>query len=135
MPFSLEIVTPERLTWSGEATALVLPTVDGEVGILPKHEPYVTVLGLGEGRITTKDGNVELVAIIGGFVQVRPDRVLVLAESADLAADLDRSAFATHWASFNSEKMFLINNILDIPVIGITSLAFNLTVYPLLFVI
>jgi len=81
MPFSLEIVTPERLTWSGEATALVLPTVDGEVGILPKHEPYVTVLGLGEGRITTKDGNVELVAIIGGFVQVRPDRVLVLAES------------------------------------------------------
>ena len=89
MPFSLEIVTPERLTWSGEATALVLPTVDGEVGILPKHEPYVTVLGLGEGRITTKDGNVELVAIIGGFVQVRPDRVLVLAESADLAADLD----------------------------------------------
>jgi len=88
MSFTLEIVTPERLTWSGEATALVLPTVDGEVGILPKHEPYVTVLGLGEGRITTKDGGVELLAIIGGFVQVRPDRVLVLAESADLAADL-----------------------------------------------
>ncbi|MFM8177346.1 MAG: ATP synthase F1 subunit epsilon, partial [Candidatus Limnocylindrus sp.] len=66
--------------------------VDGEVGILPKHEPYVTVLGLGEGRITTKDGSVESVAIIGGFVQVRPDRVLVLAESADLAAELDVAA-------------------------------------------
>ena len=89
MPFTLEIVTPERLTWKGEASGVILPTIDGEVGILPKHEPYVTVLGLGEGRITTKDGNVELVAIIGGFVQVRPDRVLVLAESADLAADLD----------------------------------------------
>ena len=92
MSFSLEIVTPERLTWSGEATALVLPTVDGEIGILPKNEPYVTVLGLGEGRITLKDGSVELLAIIGGFVQVRPDRVLVLAESADLAADLDVEA-------------------------------------------
>jgi F-type H+-transporting ATPase subunit epsilon len=89
MPFALEIVTPERLAWKGEASALVLPTIDGEVGILPKHEPYVTVLGHGEGRITALDGTVEHIAIIGGFVQVRPDRVLVLAESADLAGELD----------------------------------------------
>ena len=89
MPFTLEIVTPERLAWKGEASALVLPTIDGEVGILPKHEPYVTVLGAGEGRITALDGSIEYIAIIGGFVQVRPDRVVVLAESADLAADLD----------------------------------------------
>ena len=59
MPFALEIVTPERLAWKGEASALVLPTIDGEVGILPKHEPYVTVLGHGEGRITALDGAVE----------------------------------------------------------------------------
>jgi F-type H+-transporting ATPase subunit epsilon len=89
MPFALEIVTPERLAWKGEASALVLPTIDGEVGILPKHEPYVTVLGHGEGRITALDGTVEHIAIIGGFVQVRPDRVFVLAESADLAGELD----------------------------------------------
>ena len=86
MPFTLEIVTPERLAWKGEASALVLPTIDGEVGILPKHEPYVTVLGAGEGRITALDGSIEYIAIIGGFVQVRPDRVVVLAESADLVA-------------------------------------------------
>ena len=92
MPFALEIVTPERLAWKGEASALVLPTIDGEVGILPKHEPYVTVLGHGEGRITALDGTVEHVAIIGGFVQVRPDRVLVLAETADLASELDLAA-------------------------------------------
>ena len=92
MPFALEIVTPERLAWKGEASALVLPTIDGEVGILPKHEPYVTVLGHGEGRITALDGAVEHLAIIGGFVQVRPDRVLVLAESADLAGELDLAA-------------------------------------------
>ncbi|MEI7604922.1 MAG: hypothetical protein RIQ87_750 [Chloroflexota bacterium] len=89
MPFTLEIVTPERLTWKGEASGVILPTIDGEVGILPKHEPYVTVLGQGEGRITAIDGTVEHIAIIGGFVQVRPDRVLVLAESADLADELD----------------------------------------------
>ncbi|MFM8279908.1 MAG: ATP synthase F1 subunit epsilon [Candidatus Limnocylindrus sp.] len=89
MPFTLEIVTPERLTWRGEASGVILPTIDGEVGILPKHEPYVTVLGQGEGRITAVDGTVEHIAIIGGFVQVRPDRVLVLAESADLADELD----------------------------------------------
>ena len=51
-----------------------------------------TVLGHGEGRITALDGAVEHVAIIGGFVQVRPDRVLVLAESADLAGELDLAA-------------------------------------------
>ena len=92
MPFTLEIVTPERLAWKGEASALILPTIDGEVGILPKHEPYVTVLGSGEGRITAVDGSVEHVAIIGGFVQVRPDRVVVLAESADLSGELDTAA-------------------------------------------
>ncbi len=92
MPFTLEIVTPERLAWKGEASALVLPTIDGEVGILPKHEPYVTVLGAGEGRITTLDGSIEYIAIIGGFVQVRPDRVVVLAESADLSGELDTAA-------------------------------------------
>jgi len=92
MPFALEIVTPERLAWKGEASALVLPTIDGEVGILPKHEPYVTVLGAGEARISLVGGGVEHLAIIGGFVQVRPDRVLVLAESADLAAEIDLAA-------------------------------------------
>ena len=92
MPFTLEIVTPERLAWKGEASALVLPTIDGEVGILPKHEPYVTVLGAGEGRITALDGSIEYIAIIGGFVQVRPDRVVVLAESADLSGELDTAA-------------------------------------------
>ena len=92
MPFTLEIVTPERLAWKGEASALVLPTIDGEVGILPKHDPYVTVLGAGEGRITALDGSIEYIAIIGGFVQVRPDRVVVLAESADLSGELDTAA-------------------------------------------
>jgi F-type H+-transporting ATPase subunit epsilon len=50
------------------------------------------VLGAGEGRITALDGSIEYIAIIGGFVQVRPDRVVVLAESADLSGELDTAA-------------------------------------------
>jgi F-type H+-transporting ATPase subunit epsilon len=88
MPILLEIVTPERLAYSDEVDAVVLPGSEGEMGVLPHHAPLVSTLGVGELRIR-KGGAEESFAIVGGFVQVRPDRVVVMAETADMASEID----------------------------------------------
>jgi F-type H+-transporting ATPase subunit epsilon len=88
MPLLLEIVTPERLAYSDTVDSVQLPGVEGELGVLPHHTPLVSMLGLGELRIR-KDGEVETFAIAGGFLQVRPDKVVVMAEMADMAAEID----------------------------------------------
>ena len=88
MPIQLEIVTPERLVYEDEVDSVNVPGVEGELGILPHHAPLVSTLGYGELRIR-KGGNEEAFAIVGGFVQVRPDKVVVMAETADLASEID----------------------------------------------
>ena len=88
MPLLLEIVTPERLAYSGEVDSVQLPGSEGELGVLPHHAPLVSTLGVGELRIR-KGGTEESFAIVGGFLQVRPDKVVVMAETADLASDID----------------------------------------------
>ncbi|HEY7736495.1 MAG TPA: F0F1 ATP synthase subunit epsilon [Candidatus Limnocylindrales bacterium] len=88
MPIQLEIVTPERLAYQDTVDAVVLPGSQGELGVLPHHAPLVSTLGVGELRIR-KGGTEESFAIVGGFLQVRPDKVVVMAETADLASDID----------------------------------------------
>jgi F-type H+-transporting ATPase subunit epsilon len=88
MPILLEIVTPERLAYSDTVDAVVLPGSEGELGVLPHHAPLLSMLGVGELRIR-KAGTEESFAIVGGFLQVRPDRVVVMAETADMASEID----------------------------------------------
>jgi F-type H+-transporting ATPase subunit epsilon len=88
MPIQLEIVTPERLAYSDTVDSVVLPGSEGELGVLPHHAPLVSTLGVGELRIR-KGGLEESFAIFGGFLQVRPDKVVVMAETADLSAEID----------------------------------------------
>jgi F-type H+-transporting ATPase subunit epsilon len=88
VPLKLEIVTPERLAFSDEVDAVVLPGIEGELGVLPHHAPLVSMLGLGELRIR-KGSTTESFAIVGGFLQVRPDKVVVMAETADMASEID----------------------------------------------
>ena len=88
MPLLLEIVTPERLAYSDTVDSVQLPGSEGELGVLPHHAPLVSMLGVGELRIR-KGGAEESFAIVGGFLQVRPDRVVVMAETADLASEID----------------------------------------------
>ena len=88
MPLQLEIVTPERQVYSDTVDSVQLPGSEGELGVLPHHAPLVSTLGVGELRFR-KEGTEESFAIVGGFLQVRPDRVVVLAETADLASDID----------------------------------------------
>jgi F-type H+-transporting ATPase subunit epsilon len=88
MPLQLEIVTPERLAYSDEVDAVTLPGIEGELGVLPHHAPLVSTLGVGELRIR-KGGAEESFAIAGGFLQVLPTKVVVLAETADMASEID----------------------------------------------
>ena len=88
MPLHLEIVTPERLAYEDDVDMVLVPGAEGELGILPHHTPLVSLLGVGELRIR-KGGEEESFAIAGGFLQVRPDKVVVMAETADMASEID----------------------------------------------
>jgi F-type H+-transporting ATPase subunit epsilon len=88
MPLLLEIVTPERQVFSEQVDSVVCPGIEGELGVLPHHAPLVTTLGFGELRIR-RGSEEEFFAIAGGFLQVRPDKVVVMAETADMASEID----------------------------------------------
>lgn len=88
MPLQLEIVTPEKLAYQDEVDSVVLPGSEGELGVLPHHAPLVSTLGAGELRLR-KGGQEESFAIVGGFLQVLPDKVVVMAETADMASEID----------------------------------------------
>jgi F-type H+-transporting ATPase subunit epsilon len=88
MPIQLEIVTPERLAYEDEVDMVLVPGIDGELGILPHHTPLVSLLGVGELKIR-KGAEEESFAIAGGFLQVRPDKVVVMAETAEIGSDID----------------------------------------------
>jgi F-type H+-transporting ATPase subunit epsilon len=102
MPLLLEIVTPERLAYSDMVDAVNLPGIEGELGVLPHHAPLVSMLGVGELRIR-KGGAEESFAIVGGFLQVRPDKVVVMAEMADMASDIDLEK--AHEARRSAERL------------------------------
>ena len=88
MPILLEIVTPERLAYAEEVDIVLLPGSEGELGILPHHAPLVSTLG--GGRAAHPEGrDEETFAIAGGFLQVLPDKVVVMAETADMASEID----------------------------------------------
>jgi len=84
----LDIVTVERLVYSDEVDAVVAPGVEGELGILPHHTPLMTTLHPGELRV--RQGGEEFsLAVTGGFLEVRPDRITILADAAERADEID----------------------------------------------
>ncbi len=90
MPIRLEVVTPERAVLQDDVDMVIAPASEGYVGILPHHTPLITTLGPGELRI--KKGGVESsLAIFGGFMDVRPDRVVILTDAAEQADEIDES--------------------------------------------
>ena len=91
MPLTLEIVTPEARVYSDTIDTVVLPTVEGEIGILPGHIPLLTQVADGELRLT-KGGQTHWLAVSGGFAQVDNDKVSVLAEHAITEEKIDEAA-------------------------------------------
>jgi len=84
----LDIVTAERSVYSGDVDMVIATGVQGQLGILPHHAPLMTILGPGE-LVIKKGGEETLLAVTGGFLEVRPDHVVVLADAAERAEDID----------------------------------------------
>jgi F-type H+-transporting ATPase subunit epsilon len=90
MPIQLEIVSPERRAFTDEVDEVILPGIDGELGILPHHTRLITALGTGELRIK-KGGTEQSLLISGGFVEVRSDKVIVMADLAEHSSEIDEA--------------------------------------------
>lgn len=92
MTMHVELVSIEEPIWSGEATAVYGRTPEGEIGILPGHQPLLGALVPGfPVRIESEDGDTLSVAVHGGFLSVRKDGVSVLAQQAEMSDDIDVS--------------------------------------------
>ena len=78
---SVSVISPEKVLFTGSASTVVVPTFDGEVGILPMHAPLMAVLGRGTLRVDTAEG-VRRFKVDGGFMQVVDDTVRVVTENA-----------------------------------------------------
>ena len=88
MPFRCEIVTQERLVFSGDVDYVSLPGTEGVMGILPNHSATLTAISFGEVMVR-QHGNQEFYAVGGGFAEIQPDHVIVLADSAEHAEEID----------------------------------------------
>ncbi len=84
----LDVVTAERAVYSEDVDIVIAPGVAGQLGILPHHTPLMTLLEPGE-LIARKGTEEFILAVSGGFLEVRPDRVIVLADSAERAEEID----------------------------------------------
>ena len=85
----LEVVTPEKSIVSEEAQIVMAPGFDGEFGVLIGHTPFLTTLKTGTVHYTAADGKQKFVFVSGGFAEALPDKVTVLAESAERRRDID----------------------------------------------
>lgn len=86
----LDVVTAERPVFSDEVDFVIAPGSMGELGILPRHCPLLTTLEVGEIRVR-KDGNEYAIFTSGGFMEVLPDRITILANTAERAEDIDEA--------------------------------------------
>ncbi len=87
---TVQLVAVERRLWSGEATAVTARTTEGEIGILPGHEPLLgQLVEAGVVKITTADDETVSAAVHGGFLSVTKEGVSILAESAELAQEIE----------------------------------------------
>ena len=88
MPIQCDIITQERIVFSGQVDSVNLPGAEGRMGVLPNHSPLLTTLDFGEVYVR-REGAEEYFAIGGGFVEIQPDDVTILADSAEQANEID----------------------------------------------
>ncbi|MBV9313751.1 MAG: F0F1 ATP synthase subunit epsilon [Pseudonocardia sp.] len=104
---TVELVAVERRLWSGKASFVFARTTEGEIGVLPGHEPTLAQLEqAGLVRIDSTDGESVTAAVYGGFLSVTPEGVTVLAENAELSGEIDveRARAAAAKADVSTEE-------------------------------
>lgn len=88
MPIRCEIVSQDRMVWEGDADIVIVPGVNGEMGILPHHAPLLSTMKYGILRVRSQ-GQEEVFTVAGGLVEVQPDIVTVLADTAENVKEID----------------------------------------------
>lgn len=86
--FYLEIISSDRQFFVGNAEMIIFPAIDGQIGVLPKHEPMVTSLKTGEMKFMV-DGQWHYAAVSDGFVEIMPDHVILLADTVERPDEID----------------------------------------------
>jgi F-type H+-transporting ATPase subunit epsilon len=87
--FQLELVTPERVLLSEQVRSVRAPGIEGSFGVLAHHAPLMTALMVGLIKVEYDNGDLEYIATGGGFMEVNRDKAIILADSAERAADID----------------------------------------------
>ena len=105
--FHLQIVTPDRMVFDGQAESIIVRTVGGDACILARHIDYAAPLGIGEARVTDAEGNERSAACSGGMLSVANGEVRVMATTFEWAEDIDlaRAETAKEKAEKNLESM------------------------------
>ncbi len=88
----VEVVSADGIAWEGDALSVIARTVEGDLGVLPDHEPFLAVLVPCAAEVLTADGHREVVAVDGGFISVADNRVSVLSPFAKIAREIDLDA-------------------------------------------
>lgn len=88
MPIRCEIVSQDRLVYEGDAEIVVLPGMDGEMGVLPHHAPLLTTLKFGLIKVRAK-GEEQVFTVAGGVAEIQPEIVTVLADAAENVQEID----------------------------------------------
>jgi F-type H+-transporting ATPase subunit epsilon len=89
--YRLEMVAPDRIAYAGDVTSLVAPGAEGYLGVLAHHAPMLVELTVGVIKVTPAEGEAFYLATGGGFLEVMPDRTVVLADSIERPAEIDVS--------------------------------------------
>jgi len=89
MSVQVEVVSPQRVLFSGEVRMVSVPATDGYMGIMGRHAPLLSTLSIGEIILHEENGEQTSIAISGGVVEVRPNKVIILADVGEAAEDID----------------------------------------------
>jgi F-type H+-transporting ATPase subunit epsilon len=89
MSMQVEVVSPERILFSGEGEMVVCRAAGGDIAFLTGHAPFLGTLGIGIVKVNLTGGGVEHIAVHGGFVEVRDNRVIILSDVAELVDHID----------------------------------------------
>jgi F-type H+-transporting ATPase subunit epsilon len=117
MPVDLEIVTPERLLMSRAVDMVVIPASEGEMGVLVGHAPMLVLLRGGEIRLYENNQVTERLFVSGGFAEVTPERVTVLANEATPVAELSRAEGERRLAAAEAE--YAAADKMDVPALDV----------------
>ncbi|MGH3425860.1 MAG: F0F1 ATP synthase subunit epsilon [Nocardioidaceae bacterium] len=85
----VELVTADRVVWSGEATMLIARTVEGDLGVLPNHAPVLSLMVDGIVEVETKKDETWVAAVEAGFLSIADNRVSILSEDAQMSHEID----------------------------------------------